>query len=187
MKYLACLCSLLAACLALAPHLAEFFEGYHPPQSAVAVSSAAPASHPRDLEPKDCTSGPFAKVPFATNHAGLSLEGQQALSSLLAQLDQAPCFIDIVSGGTCTAGDVVMDVDGHADERPSQLIGGNQALSEQRAWTVANELLQRSRFEIGRVRGWAATQPAAAPYPDLRSQQQRWRDDRRASVVVRCA
>ena len=127
----------------------------------------------------------FGRVPdFVTDRVDLPPDGAYVVARILDSVQQEPCLVD-ADGRACPTQDVVYDIRGHADDRVSHQPGGNDALSLGRAQSVA-DLLWVSRVTVGTIEGLGDKEPAEAPVPDQRSNEERWADDRRVVITPRC-
>ena len=123
-------------------------------------------------------------VYFDSDSSSLSEDAVTTLAALAVAISAAECVHD-GAGVACPPAAAVVDVDGHADERPTARAGGNDALALERAGATG-DTLARIGARVGAVRGWGASVPATGPVPDHRSDEQRWRDDRRVTMTLRC-
>ncbi|MEM7338219.1 MAG: hypothetical protein AAF467_06205 [Actinomycetota bacterium] len=132
----------------------------------------------------DCVVVRFASPRFDTNSSAVSPDEWAAVTVTAAAVLLAPCVIDPI-GERCAPMRVVVDVDGHADERIRVAEGGNLTLSVDRAAAVV-VALDAAGLRTGRITGWGSVRPAQGPVPDTRSPEQRWSADRRVDLTLRC-
>lgn len=145
----------------------------------LAVGSAA-AAEPVSL---DCVGSHHVGPHVDTDSSELTDGERQIVADLQTGVDAPVCVFD-EGGLRCAGKNVGFEISGHADERVSTSIG-NQALSEHRAQAVAGELQARGAM-VALVEGVGASEPAPTPAPDHRTNAQRWKEDRRATVRLTC-
>lgn len=139
---------------------------------------------PQTAAEPDCVVIRFVSPEFDTDSSILDRDQRAALVAAATAVLTAPCVID-PTGRSCASLRVIVDIDGHTDERIRWAEGGNLALSVDRAAAVV-AVLDDVGLQTGRITGWGSARPAPASDSGPRPAEQRWQADRRVELELRC-
>ena len=185
MKYVTCICGLAAALIALVSHLDRISLDFATDPSRSSRTQAGLAETvPVNDDEEACLGSHHQGPTFETNRADLADAGLQAVAQFVGEVRNAPCILGD-AGRTCIADEAAVELAGHTDERLTSRIGGNELLSLHRAQALESIFVSYG-IPVRSVVGMAATQPAPAPVPDTRSEEERWRSDRRVTIRLWC-